>query len=305
MRYIVSILVLACGLLGVAQARADTRDTCQLLNMVRDLPKGLHDLRDGDGDGGAFRRRLLASERALRSQQRVAVFTTRELRSLRAFSADMRLRARDALAEQPPGAGAHVARVSLTRVNEIALKYGCAHQLSPDSEVGAKLGLPSPPVGILAAILLGLGLLCAGAYRTLRRQGRCRRKICRTTALLKYGENCTVTHVLDVSRRGAMLEAPEADLPKEGLTLYLAGHCIPARIAWSNHLFAGLAFDSPISAETEADILVASHAENELSEINRQAPDCFFPGCHEACARHRATKISLQHVIGQRGPPAP
>ena len=58
----------------------------------------------------------------------------------------------------------------------------------------------------------------------------------------------------------------------------------------------GLTFMETIADRTVADIVEASHTEDQLSQLGENATDCFYPGCHVTCPKHRATQISVKNA---------
>ena len=152
-------------------------------------------------------------------------------------------------------------------------------------------------LAFLSCVVLFLGSIrFSGALEKFKLQ-----QSCNTRGLLTYGNNCSVTYVCQIGRKGAKLHAPKVDISHiKQLELYVAGHQIEARQEWANDYYLGLKFVGSIEPKVMADIVAASRDEDQLSRIEENATECFFPGCHHGCPRHRQTQFSAKQAA-ERG----
>jgi len=142
---------------------------------------------------------------------------------------------------------------------------------------------------VLPMIAVLMALFVAFRLKNRRRGGR---KICRTSMLIVYGEQCTVTHIIEISRRGMKIEAAQKNIEKASVDLYFCGHRIQGEIIWRNEYFAGVKFKAKISQQTLDDVIKKSSAPLNESGLKENATPCFFVGCHTDCPHHLPTAIS-------------
>lgn len=254
-----SVVVALCVVLVPGLARAAADRPCEVLTAAADLYR--HAARSspsGAGSSDGQRRNFVTAHgqfvTALDGAGVRAVFSEEERRKLAQVADILNPAGRNA------GSGVEVpGKTAVKSLIRLQKKYGCTPLLTPvtagDLSTSGREGdagrgperttwmeatlLASTPVApVMGGFLL---LVAAGVALWLyrRRVRRFERKLCRTPVLLKYGDECTMSHVRDISRGGAMLERPDRDIPAQGLELYLCGHVIAARIAWRNHLYLG------------------------------------------------------------------
>lgn len=118
------------------------------------------------------------------------------------------------------------------------------------------------------------------------------RKICHTSLLMVYGDQCTVTHIVDMSRGGMKVEAAKKDMNRTWVDLYFCGHRVQGKIIWRNAYFAGIRFKTKVSLQIVEDVLQNSRKPLEESGLQGHATSCFSVGCHLNCPRHLPTAIS-------------
>jgi len=146
-------------------------------------------------------------------------------------------------------------------------------------------------VGFL--ILLGFGGFCLLFVANRLVLGRrSPRKICRTPMLISYGDQCTVTHIVDINRQGMKIEAAQKQVENPWFDLHFCGHKIQGKIAWRNKYYARIKFRTRISNEVLNDVIEKSGSPLGDSGLAKNATPCFSVGCHTSCPRHLPTAIS-------------
>ncbi|WP_289041731.1 PilZ domain-containing protein [uncultured Aliiroseovarius sp.] len=126
-------------------------------------------------------------------------------------------------------------------------------------------------------------------YKLLRKDVR---KICRTPILVVYGDQCTVSHIVDISQAGMKIEAPGKDPKGTRVDLYFCGHKISGDIVWRNTFFAGIKFRHRMGQKALNDAINTSHKTLGESGLDQRATPCFYVGCHVRCPKHLPTSIS-------------
>lgn len=293
-RAIITVFYLLATVAGM-DAKAQASQTCELLEDVASLPVSLTDVRQNRLDAQDFDSTLIDVVRAMANQQQMLVFKPRDQNALRSVVKTVR---RDwALGRMSAGrsAQANLATIpdaAVYRLNKMLRKYGCNPRLLRGRAV--IFGFVPHSVATVLAAFLAIGALLAtyGFSRLIKRE-RSVRKICCMPALLRYDGTCTVSTVLDFGRGGAKVKAPEGGFGTGAVSLHLAGHSIPARVAWENGMFAGLAFHTVQSKELVREILDARLPSSQPENLTEKAPACFKPGCHSNCLDHRGTVVEI------------
>ncbi|UWQ13145.1 hypothetical protein K3556_09180 [Aliiroseovarius sp. M344] len=185
--------------------------------------------------------------------------------------------------------------------------FGCRQSSQVSSGEGAKPIVPARHLGRVAtstilnatpakmtasavAVIAMVALTMLVIRWSLK--GREARLLCRTPLLVTYGDNCSVTQILDVNRSGMKVEvAPEHTVGLR-VDLYFCGHKATGQVMWRNTYFAGIRFKPKISAKMLQDVLAKNRMSMADSGLPTKATPCFSIGCHKTCGRHHATEIS-------------
>lgn len=145
-----------------------------------------------------------------------------------------------------------------------------------------------------AVIVLVMALLALVAFvgRRLRREHV--RHMCRIPLHVVYGDECTVTVILDIALGGMKIEAPAADVGRDWVQMHFAGQMREGKIVWRNSYYAGVRFRTKLSEQALAGILEQNLKPLKDAGIEKTSTECFYPGCHLACSRHLPTAISVK-----------
>lgn len=155
-------------------------------------------------------------------------------------------------------------------------------------ESASSLGVYAVIFGILSGFVLSVGLL-----RFFRRQNV--RHLCSIPLHIVYGEECTVTRIIDISRGGIRVEATaEKNVENEWVDLNFGGIRIEGKIVWRNQFFAGAKFRNKLSMEALARVLEKNRVSLGDAGIEKTSTPCFYAGCHVNCERHLPTAIALK-----------
>lgn len=306
--------------------RAETLHPCVVLLEIERFPIDLAGVRSGSQDPAQVLVQVDQVQRALRTKTFADVSSTPDLNQVQLYANTVSKRLfnmRDLPAGRiDPHSAGHFLTIH-AQLNRLIDHYGCRNGAVSSagtdsasvrtSEPGAgfsrgtNLHSPAEPGVAGYSYSSGMMLLSAIALATIaglllflwlsevsRRAGR--QRGCHTRALLTFGKNCTVTNVSTVSRHGAKLQAPIVEIPTKSVELYVAGHRIAARQDWANKYFLGIVFTHSVSPQVVADIVAASQEEDQLAKIGENATECFAPGCHLDCEKHRATQISVKQA---------
>ncbi|WP_323035225.1 PilZ domain-containing protein [Pararhodobacter sp.] len=159
-------------------------------------------------------------------------------------------------------------------------------------------------VQVYLVICAALSLLVSLAVLFKRFRRKNIRHLCSIPLHVIYGEQCTVTRTIDISRGGLRFEAAEGKPVEMGwVSLHFAGLTADAKIIWENKFYAGAAFRKALSHEELERVLSTNFATLEESGIEKTSTSCFFAGCHLTCDKHLATAISLKATKVRRPMP--
>ncbi|MEP2531753.1 hypothetical protein [Shimia sp.] len=147
----------------------------------------------------------------------------------------------------------------------------------------------------LAIIVALMGLVTGIFFKCRRREAR---KMCRTSMLIVYGDQCTVTHIVDMAQGGMKIEASEKVIEQKWADLYFCGHKVRGKMVWRNACYAGIKFKSRVSRETLEDVIRKSNKPLDQSGLETNATPCFSLGCHTNCPRHLPTTFSNKGDAG-------
>lgn len=304
MRKILTLIWVALLLPGTAAAQS--QHACRAVNLVRDLNEQAAVLGAAAPDAQAMRRfdwtLVQTAEHLAMEATGTTVPAEQRKRLGRLINALIRIRELHEDGRQR-AARAHLSpdrredrRIALDAIGralscDVALKNAAVHDTAhPDRNQMWAIGFAKQgylPLALGAALLAAaLGLVRRGRRR------RIGRRLCLIPALLKYGSDCTMTRVLDISTRGCKLETPDIELPRTGLELYLPDRMVKARQAWSNRFYMGLNFETRLGRSALARTLKAGRASAEACGAGGPAPACFRPGCFPDCERHHPTQIA-------------
>lgn len=192
-------------------------------------------------------------------------------------------------------------------LNRIESLFGCRSTEFPDSKLKASdlrsgniqltyFGFNSNELPELSAGLaflttaVFLAILAVGIFLKLGRQEV--RRICRTSLLIVNGDQCTVTHIVDINQSGMKVEASQVTTVSEWMDLYFCGYKFEGKIVWRNTYYAGVKFRTKPSRNLCNDVIQKSHKSLEESGLEENAPSCFSIGCHLNCPHHRPTALS-------------
>ena len=257
MRLTFSAFLLICTLCGAGPARAGPADSCDLIVSLVGLPVDLQLVRADRVNAAEFKRKLLKSLNALGNRDRTHVFSREELRAMRIFAGtvreDWKMNGATPGGRQIPG----LTRTSQTiqdRLEAIMAKFGCQMpNASPGSHLWAVDEAPISPLSLLLTVG-GFVLGALGIYRLVWRRYQVTRRLCHVPAQLRFEGTTAATHIMDISRGGAMIETA-ADAPAgDSVILEVAGHDIAGRVAWTNSNFTGLKFDRMLPPRVVDDI---------------------------------------------------
>lgn len=169
---------------------------------------------------------------------------------------------------------------------------------SGDGELMAVVGsltAMAVPYALLPFFAISIAIVAAFIYKSTRREDR---KICRTSLLIVYGKQCTVSHIVDIGRNGMKIEASKKEVENPLVDLYFCGHSVQGKIAWRNKFYVGIRFKTKISRQMLDDVIDKSHKGLADSNLNKKATPCFHYGCHINCAHHLPTAISEKEHSG-------
>lgn len=269
MQYFFSFWVFVAGLWAAEQARADMLRTCVFLEDLAGLPGELHMVREGRGDVAEFRKNLSDSARKIGDRRRSAVLTNAERRVLerflRAIRDDWHRNGLNRLDGQSSLSVPHRGAVIT-----IAGRFGC--NLPVYEEDGGLSGVETAPINLLTVLVATVALIAAvvSLLRIMRFGRRERRMICRVPAWLRLGDNTYSTQIMNISRGGVMVEAPEPDIADAEVTLGLPSMKINSRVVWTNSNFAGLVFEKRISRKMVKKI--ARQRQTDTPETDAEEP---------------------------------
>lgn len=325
-----SLLLALFIALGCTVARAASTDICETLSQLERFPYNVAQVRSGHMALTDAQAAIAQAERAFGTPAFKDPLSTQDLGWLKSFTA--------VIDRQLSGAGNPVSAddvfttdgaTALPReLTSLIARLGCREnpnlEPAPQGVIAgkAKSATPASPqkrpsaagsgqgadtslsgvVMLAIAAITGTVLLPAYFWFShAARKNRIKRGCC-VKALLVYGELCTVTYVLQVGKKGAKLQAPSADLPAEGVELFVAGHRIKVKKDWMNQYYLGLTFVSPQSEEVVAEIIAESQELDPLSRLEENPPDCFYTDCYLNCKNHRETQLSLHFSQKKRAP---
>ena len=257
MRYFFSFWVLFTGLWAADPARADMLRTCVFVETLAGLPGELRLAREGRGDVAEFRKDLADSLRKVNDRRRAAVFLSAERRVLQKYLSAVRDNWHT-YGLKKPGAqmasGTTISAQTRGAIVVISAKYGCNLPLHQDEvPLSGVKAVALDPLTALAAIAALIALILA-ILKLMRFGHREQRMICRVPAWLRFGENTYATQIMNISRGGVMVEAPESDMNDTEVTLALPSMNIDSRVVWTNSNFMGLVFEKKISAQMVEEI---------------------------------------------------
>lgn len=192
--------------------------------------------------------------------------------------------------------------VVMPQIDLVARMFGCAQLETPvrgtaSPEQRMSVGFWSNVTSASAATISYSLLLILGVVPSLiaafRLNGRWRSAgtSCRTSTLIVYGKQCTVTHIVEISRKGMKVEAAHKEADDTWLDLYFCGHSVQGRIVWRNAYFAGIRFRHQVSQQAVNDVLNKSLEPLGDSGLGDKATPCFYTGCHVDCPRHVPTAL--------------
>jgi hypothetical protein len=159
-------------------------------------------------------------------------------------------------------------------------------------ELPSKISGVSAIAASYSVIAIFLFLISIFVAFRLNRRRQDVRKFCRTSMLIVYGNQCTVTHIIDMNRSGMKIEAAQKDVEKVWVDLYFCGHKVQGKIIWRNTYFAGIKFKTRVDQQTLDDVMEKSRKPLGESGLEKNATPCFSIGCHTNCPRHLPTAIS-------------
>ncbi len=259
-------------LFGADAARADTSRTCVFVETLAELPGDLRQIRQGKGNVDQFRRNLTTTRYRLSDNRSAVLFSAAELFSMRQFLNavyfDWTEHGTNATSRQPAET-AIVSPQSRRDIANIVARYGCDHSTSSDTAPlkGFDAGTISALVvlGVVAALLAIVFII----VKILKFGQRDQRMICRVPAKLQFGGQSYPTQIMNISRGGVMVQAPESEMGDAPVTLGLPSVQITSRVVWTNSNFAGLVFDKKISPQM-------------VDEIAKIKPTPIFPASEAA-----------------------
>ncbi|KEJ89669.1 PilZ domain-containing protein [Sulfitobacter donghicola] len=145
---------------------------------------------------------------------------------------------------------------------------------------------------IWAGLILALSAAAYGIFK-MRKRTRGARKLCYTSMVVRWGGDCTFTHILDISRRGMKIEAAKGDQIGEGwIDLYFCGHKVQGKVVWRNKYYSGIRFRERISPRVLQSVVGTSGKPLEETGFEENATSCYSKGCHLTCVHHLKTEIS-------------
>lgn len=306
-------IVLFAAMMSGNWAQAAAPGLCDAFTGLERLPVELAEVRAGRQNPATVRDQIIQVERIVQTKRFANRFLITDLKRIFAFigASKADLAAPGNAASRPVPNLTPAINAQLKVLNE---RYDCREEGRAPADFGQNHSGAVKPTSwsfsgfmgqsagsgvlillvvlMIVAIVLPVVLwLSAASRRAKHQQG------CNTRALLTAGDTCTVTYVSHIGRRGAKLQAPMEDIPKKDLDLYVAGHRIAAKKDWANEYFMGLTFIETITDQTVSDIIEASRCEDQLSQLGENATECFYPGCHLTCPKHRATQISVKNAV--------
>lgn len=316
----IAFLILG-SLMFTDPASAQTRNACSVLSQLERLELDLADVRAGKQEPAVILTRVVQIQSAFQSQKFSESLTATDLDRLKLYTKTIKqkvLDERELTAVQRNG----LATSQLPSINKLLMWLSGQYECRKDKVVAIGLDRPTPAttksdarlgnrveersqvselnlgrsidlVFFIVALIIFLAFigLPANCYLCARRERLTRQSDCHTSALLTFGNNCTVTHVISVGKRGAKIQAPIMDIPTKSVVLYLAGYKIPAKLDWANNYYLGVHFVDAISDEVVDRILEASHDSDPLARVGENATDCFYPDCHVNCEKHSFPQI--------------
>jgi hypothetical protein len=130
------------------------------------------------------------------------------------------------------------------------------------------------------------------ASHHLKHRRRNIRKICCTSMIISYGNQCSFTRIFDMSRYGMKIEVSQIHKKNVWNDLYFCGHKIKGKIVWQNTHFAGIKFKTKVSQQALDDVIEHSHKPFAETGLMMPAKPCFHAGCHLNCPLYIPTIIS-------------
>ena len=254
------LLVLFFGLLvgGAERANADAARTCVFVETVAGLPGDLQSIRKGRGNIGVFKKDLASVSRKIGDNRRATLFTKSELGTMRILLNAVRKDVqRNGVSSGADTAGTRAAipQDVLRDMMVIVTKFGCKlPKYQGDIPLkGVQAGTVDPLTVILTiAVVL---MIILGVLKLMRYGQRDERRICRVPARLSIGGSGYSTIIMNISRGGVMVEAPDTGAEYTEVTLELPGFRIESRVVWTNSNFAGLVFEKKITLQKVEEIL--------------------------------------------------
>lgn len=146
-------------------------------------------------------------------------------------------------------------------------------------------------------ILLSLAVMTY-VIRAFRRQHE--RHMCRIPLHIIYGEQCTITSIIDISRSGMKVEAAAQDTGQGWIEFHFCGRKVDGMIVWRTKYFAGVKFRKNLTTDALASVLKNNLKPLRDAGIEKTSTECFFVGCHLNCSKHLPTAISLKNANSNR-----
>ena len=254
------LLILFCGLLvgGAERASADAARTCVFVETLAGLPGDLQSIRKGQGNVGVFKKDLTSVSRKIGDSRRATLFTKSELGTMRLLLIAVRKDVqRGGMSSVGDTAGNQVGvpQEVLRDMMVIVTKFGCKlPKYQGDIPLkGVEAGTVDPLTVILTICVVLL--IIVGVLKLMRYGQRDERRICRVPARVTIAGSGYPTIIMNISRGGVMVEAPDTGSDYSEVTLELPGISIDARVVWTNSNFAGLVFEKKITPQKVEEIL--------------------------------------------------
>jgi len=311
LRILFAIVALS-SLMSDGRANAKTPQSCSVLVLLDRFPADLSVARSRIKNRAKMLTRVNQAKSAIHNNILAGVSLNGDVKQIKLYA--------DAIAQQlknPGKLNSHITtRLSAGQIQSIKIQikklidlFGCQNDVTRTKDnyqpvTNAKetqsiltftenLFSPGTLLVSLSFLICIIGLpIWYSRSETAKRAAH--RRGCLSRALMTFGNNCTVTYVSNINQGGAKLQAPIVDIPTDNVELYLAGYRIEAQKVWANDYFLGVKFKKPISEQAVTDIVEAYLDKDQLTTIGENATDCFYPGCHTSCKKHRATQISVK-----------
>jgi len=161
------------------------------------------------------------------------------------------------------------------------------------SQIVETAGVIQAYIWVFAALLALV--VAAYVHRGMRRKNP--RHMCSIPVLVVYGDTCTVTKMIDISRGGIRIEAAaEKKIDHAWVDLHFCGLKVAGQIQWRNKFYAGVEFRERLSDAVLTKVLGQNRVPIAESHIEETSPPCFAVGCHLNCSRHLQTAIALKKL---------